>query len=80
MTLPQPAHPSSRKSTISATSAMAGMPCVMMPHFITKAAAIMQNSNDWQVTLAGLALAVAALGKEHEPNEGPCTANLYLCV
>ena len=56
------------------------MPCVMMPHFITKAAAIMQNSNDWQVTLAGLALAVAALGKEHEPNEGPCTANLYLCV
>ena len=29
----------------------------------------MQNSNDWQTTLAGLALAVAAIGKEHEPTE-----------
>ncbi len=41
----------------------------MMPHNITKAADIMQNTNDWETTLAGLALAVAALGKEHEPHE-----------
>jgi hypothetical protein len=29
----------------------------------------MQNSNDWETTLAGLALAVAAIRKEHEPSE-----------
>jgi hypothetical protein len=29
----------------------------------------MQNTNDWQTTLAGLALAVAAIRKEHEPPE-----------
>ena len=29
----------------------------------------MQNSNDWETTLAGLAVAVAAIGKEHEPPE-----------
>ena len=29
----------------------------------------MQNTNDWETTLAGLALAVAAIGKEHEPTE-----------
>jgi hypothetical protein len=29
----------------------------------------MQNTNDWETTLAGLALAVAAIGKEHEPSE-----------
>ena len=29
----------------------------------------MQNSNDWETTLAGLALAVAAIGKDHEPPE-----------
>ncbi len=51
----------------------------MMPDH-HRAEGTMQNSNDWETTLAGLALAVAALGKEHEPNEGLCTANLYLCV
>ena len=29
----------------------------------------MKNSNDWQTTLASTALAVAAIGKEHEPPE-----------
>ena len=29
----------------------------------------MQNTNDWETTLAGLALAVAAIGKDHEPQE-----------
>ncbi len=29
----------------------------------------MQNTNDWQTTLAGTALAVAAIRNEHEPSE-----------
>ena len=36
---------------------------------LTNAATIMQNTNDWETTLAGLALAVAAIGKVHEPHE-----------
>ncbi|MDP6068308.1 MAG: hypothetical protein QGG75_13815, partial [Alphaproteobacteria bacterium] len=36
---------------------------------LTNAATIMQNTNAWETTLAGLALAVAAIGKEHEPTE-----------
>ncbi len=40
----------------------------MMPHH-HRADGIMQNTNDWETTLAGLALAVAAIGKEHEPTE-----------
>ena len=31
----------------------------------------MQNTNDWETTLAGLAVAVAAIGQEHEPSEIP---------
>ena len=29
----------------------------------------MQNSNDWETTLAGMAVAVAAIRQEHEPSE-----------
>ena len=36
---------------------------------LTNAATIMQNTNAWETTLAGLALAVAAIGQEHEPSE-----------
>ena len=36
---------------------------------LTNAATIMQNTNDWQTTLAGTALAVAAIRNEHEPPE-----------
>ena len=39
-----------------------------MPHH-HQAGDTIQNSNDWEMTLAGLALAVAAIGKVHEPHE-----------